>query len=89
MDGIQFVFLLTTIVVTSYILKFGPIFIVSLIAILINVLLLTRTFWLTIPWWIYILVVGSILIIFSIYNEINTNKEKSKVLDKIRKKLDL
>ena len=89
MDGIMFVFLLTILVILGYILKFGPIFIVSLISILINVLLLTRTFWLSIPWWLYILLIGSILISFSIYNEINIKKNKESIVNKIITKFNL
>ncbi len=87
-DGILFVLLLTALVIISYMLKLGPIFLTSLIFILINVLLLTKTFWLNIPWWIYILLVGSILIGFAIYNEINTNKKPDKI-NKIKDDLDI
>ena len=74
MDGIIFVFGLTLLVIISYILKYGPVFLVSLVAILFNVLLLTRSFWLSIPWWIYILIIGIILISFAIYNELSEKK---------------
>ena len=43
LDGMIFVFALTFIVIISYIVKFGPVFLISLLSILINVLLLTRT----------------------------------------------
>ena len=89
MDGILYVFLLTIIVIISYTLKLGPIFIISIIAILINVLLLTRLFWLSIPWWIYILIIGSILISFAIYNELNDKKQKINIIDNIKNKLNL
>ena len=87
-DGILFVFALTAIVIISYLHKFGPIFLVSILSILVNVLLLTRTFWLSIPWWLYILIIGSILVGFAIYNEVNLKKEKNIVND-IKNKLDL
>ena len=48
--------------------KYGAIFIVSILAILVNAILLTREFWLSIPWWIYLLLVGGILIGFAIKN---------------------
>ena len=88
-DGLIFVFLLTLIVIVSYILKLGPVFLVSLLAILINVLLLTRTFWLSIPWWIYILIVGIILIIFAIYNELSIKKDSTSLIKKIKDKLNI
>ena len=88
MDGILFVFLLTLVVIVSYIIKIGPIFIVSLVTILINVFLLTRNFWLSLPWWLYILVVGAILVGFAVYNELNEKKNNS-FISKIRNRLDL
>ena len=89
LDGMIFVFLLTVIVIISYLLKFGPIFIICLIAILLNVLLLTRTFWLGLPWWLYILLIGSILVGFAIYNEISNKKDKIGLVDKFKNDLDL
>ena len=88
-DGLIFVFLLTLIVIVSYILKLGPVFLVSLLAILINVLLLTRTFWLSIPWWIYILIVGIILIIFAIYNELSIKKDSTSLIKKLKDRLNI
>ena len=39
--------------------------------------ILTKTFWLSIPWWLYILLVGSILVGFAIYNEIREKKDNN------------
>jgi len=84
-DGIIYVVLLTILVIVSYIYKFGPIFIVCLISIVLDSLILTRTIFGNIPWWIYILIIGSILIGFAIYNEAkDKNKDKN-----IKKHLDL
>lgn len=89
-DGILFIFLLTFYVLISYTYKFGPEFITSIIFILLNVLILTRTFWLNIPWYLYILLVGSILIGFAIKNEATENKTNSKKrLEELKKHLDL
>ncbi len=91
LDGIIFVFFLSLIVIISYINKYGPLFLVSLITILMNVIILTRTFWLNIPWFIYILIVGSILVAFSIYNEIKLKKDneiKNKLIN-LKKDLDI
>lgn len=90
-DGILYVLFLAGIVIVSYIYKYGPFFLISLIFILLNVFILTRTFWFSIPWWIYILLIGSILISFAIYNELKLKKEndfKDKVKD-FKKYLDL
>lgn len=91
LDGILFVSLLVLIMIISYLLKFGPSFICSIIFILLNAILLTREFWLSIPWWIYILLIGSILIIFAVINELNENNKKNlkNKLEKIKNDLDL
>ena len=83
MDGIIYVMVLTLLVIISYIYKYGPIFIVCLISILLNVFILTRTFWFSIPWWLYILLVGSILIAFAIYNEIREKNNQQVVKNKL------
>lgn len=90
-DGIIFVLGLVLLLVISYIYKFGPLFVISIIFIIFNLLILTRTFWLSIPWWIYILIIGTILIIFAIYNEMK-EKESSVLKEKfenIKKNLDM
>ena len=74
LDGLLFVFLILIITIFGYIKKYGPMFIVSLIFVLINMFYLTSEFWLAIPWWLYLLVVGIILILFAIYNEMNEKK---------------
>lgn len=89
-DGLLFVALLTIIVIISYERKYGPEFITCLTFILINTLLLTRNFWLNIPWWIYILTIGGALIAFATNNELKqtkiTNNEK---IIKLKRHLDL
>ena len=85
-DGTIFVIFLILLVIGSYTLKYGPIFLVSLFAIIVNIVLLTRDFWLNLPWWLYVLITGLILIGFAIYNEI---KEKKPVIKDIKEKLDL
>ena len=78
-DGMIYVVLLLIITIYSYLKKYGPSFLVSIIFILVNMFLLTRMFWLSLPWWIYILGVGIILILFAVLNEIN---EKSNLKNK-------
>ena len=81
-DGIIYVAFLAIIVIISYILKFGPTFLICLIFIILNVLLLIGSM----PWWIYILIIGGVLIGFAIYNEA---KDNSKEKINIKKHLDL
>ena len=78
-DGIVFVLFVVLLVMYSYIKKYGSVFIVSILAILVNAILLTREFWLSIPWWIYLLFVGALLIGFAIKNESDDKKEKINV----------
>jgi len=74
LDGILFGALLILIVMISYIKKYGSLFFISIFAILVNVFILTRKFWFSIPWWGYLLAIGIILISFAIRNEVNDKK---------------
>jgi len=86
-DGMIYVLALVAILIYSYTKKYGAIFVITTLGIIINVLALTREFWFSIPWWIYLLLIGTILIGFAIKNESNENKEKitvGKVVKKIK-----
>ena len=50
----------------SYDKKYGAQFIVNTIAIIIGGLYLTKEFWTSLPWWIYLLGVGSTLIVVAV-----------------------
>lgn len=89
-DAIIYLFFLTFLVMIYYNFKFGPELVVALITILINTFVLTKTFWTAIPWWIYILIIGTALVMFATNNEVNKEKEKNKEkLKKIKEHLDL
>lgn len=91
-DGMIFVVFLVIISMLSYKKRYGPIFLSSIIAIIINAFILTRAFWFSIPWWIYMLVIGIILIAFAIRNEIGEIKQKElikKKLEDFRKNIDI
>ena len=58
---------------------------VAIVNIIINIFALTRIFWFSVPWWVYLLVVGSVLIGFAVKNEANENKSISKgIVDNIK-----
>ena len=87
-DAMIFILFLVVFVIFGYIKKVGPLFLISLIAIVVNIFKLTKDFWQSIPWWVYMLVVGSILISFAIRNEINEKEEKLKIRHIIKKLKD-
>ena len=75
-DGMIYVAFMVGVLIYSYIQKYGTLFIITLAGILINAVALTRTFWFSIPWWVYLLIIGGILIGFAIKNENDDNKNK-------------
>ena len=77
-DGMLFTLVLISIVIYSYYKKSGNLFIVTIANIFVNIFALTRKFWFSVPWWVYLLVVGSALIGFAVKNEANENKSLSK-----------
>jgi hypothetical protein len=83
-DGMIFVFFVIVFVIYSYKKKYGPAFFTSGVAIVVNAFMLTRTFWFSIPWWIYMLVVGSALIVFAVKNELNEQKHRKMLKDKVK-----
>ena len=67
--------------------KDGKIFLTSILAIIINAFALTREFWLSLPWWFYLLILGIGLLAFAITNESRANKKVSKeenIVNKIK-----
>ncbi len=80
LDGILFVTLLILIMIIGYKKKIGSAFFTSLIFIIINAFLLTRTFWFSLPWWLYLLVIGFILIIFATNNELQKDMKEKKLI---------
>jgi hypothetical protein len=91
-DGMIFGILIIGVIFASYIKRYGALFMVSILAILANVFILTRVFWIsTVPWWAYLLGIGIILIAFAIRNEATDKKENMKalnILKNIKDKVD-
>lgn len=73
------------ILMVSYSKKLGPAFAVTLVAIIINVFYLTQNFWLSIPWWGYLVSVGGVLIVFAARNELSEKKDIKTVKEKLEK----
>lgn len=80
LDAMLFVLFIVLIMIFSYCKKYSEMFIISGFAILANILLLTRKFWFSIPWWVYLLVIGTILILFGIRNEVVEKDKKIRLL---------
>lgn len=85
LDGILFVSFLILMMAISYLKKLEPTFYISLVFIIINAFLLTREFWFSLPWWLYLLVIGFILILFATNNELQTSIKRQKILKMWRK----
>ena len=91
-DGMLYVLFLVLLTFYTYTKKYGAVCLVTLFAILVNAIMLTRMFWLMIPWWIYLLGIGISLIAFAMRNESRENKEnnidKKNILKKIKDKIE-
>ena len=90
-DAMIFIGMLVVLVIWSFFSKIGPMFVVSLIAIVVNFFKLTKDFWLSIPWWGYLVTVGVILMAFAISNEASQNEVKGnfkKMIEKIKDDID-
>ena len=89
LNGIYYTSFLVIFTMISYIKKYGPSFIISIIFIMLNLFLLTREFWFSIPWWLYILIVGIVLILFAMNNELNNKNRLKEKAKELKEKLDL
>ena len=69
----------------AYVKRMGPAFAITLVTIIINMIYLTRYFWLSIPWWGYLVSVGGVLIVFAARNELSEKKDIKTVKEKIEK----
>ena len=74
-DGLLYIAFLTFLSFGGYLLKDKALVVSNLLFIFINIVLVTSSFWLSIPWWLYILIIGIILISFAISNERRKNNK--------------
>lgn len=68
--------LIVVIIMVSYIKKYGALCMISIFALIFNMLILTREFWFSVPWWAYLLTIGSVFIGFAVKNEISEKKSE-------------
>lgn len=91
-DAMIFMALLIGMIIVTYNKKIGPIFLCSIMAEILIAFKVTEAFWTSIPWWVYLLVVGGGLIAFAIRNEAKEKKDGKTLKDtmkQISEKLDL
>jgi hypothetical protein len=69
-------------------LKIRSYFLVGTGTLLLNLFLQTREFWKSVPWWVYLLAAGLILIITASLNEMQKNGKSGRIKDKIQSFID-
>ena len=91
-DAMAFILFILAMTIVGYSCSIGPLFLVSIIAVIANFFQLTQVFWTSIPWWAYMLTVGAGLITFAVVNEAKGNSAKQnfkKYMQKIKQEKDL
>ena len=90
-EAIAFCILCIISIIVGFIIQRKLYFIGGAIFLLVGVFLNTLNFWLSIPWWIYLLLGGALLIFFASKNEFNKSNKKdrkenfiSKIIKKIK-----
>lgn len=84
-DLAMFMFMQVVIIILAYMKRYGPVFIVTACGTFLNLIYLTREFWLSIPWWGYLVVVGGILLFFAARNEFKEKKDVTPIKENIEK----
>ncbi|WZY00070.1 hypothetical protein NSQ26_12395 [Bacillus sp. FSL W7-1360] len=72
-------------VLGGFYLKFTAYFITGVVVLLVNTIYATRTFWTSIPWWVYLMVVGAILIGFATYQELKKRGDATPLREQVKK----
>ncbi len=88
-DGVICVTFMIGTMIFSYIKGYGALFVCTMISVIVNILLLTRSLWFSMPWWVYLLIVGILLISFAMRNERNEQKKKLELKNSLKNIQDL
>lgn len=83
-ESLVYLGMLTLFVIVGYKKKLGPLFLTTIIAMVVQLLDLTQEFWLAISGWIYILIMGAILLTFSMRNEKRNQDDRIEIKEKIK-----
>ncbi len=92
LDTLSFICSLALVIMVAYSLKLGPLFLSSILAVILNIFYITAEFWLSIPWWIYLIAIGATLLTFAMKNELKQNKPPKHLKDiyvTLKNKFDL
>lgn len=76
-------------IIVGFVIQRRLYFIGGAVFLLIGVFLNTLNFWLNIPWWIYLLTGGALLILFASKNEFNKRTNKESLFGKLIKKIKM
>lgn len=85
-NTILFGIIMVVLLFISFIIKKYYHFIITTIFMIITAIYVTRNFWLNIAWWMYLLIVGILLIVFATKNE-QLKKENKNFIKEINHKI--
>jgi hypothetical protein len=86
-EAIVFCVLSIISIIVGFVIQRKLYFIGGAVFLLIGVFLNTLNFWLSIPWWIYLLTGGTLLILFASKNEFNKRNKKESFVGQFIKKI--
>lgn len=90
-DAISIILVQLIFMVISYYKKYGAQFVVNTAMLIVSALYLTKGFWTLLPWWLYLLGIGSVLMALAVRNEAQEQKEKlsvGKMIDNVIEKIE-
>lgn len=87
-EAIVFCILSIISIIVGFVIQRKLYFIGGAVFLLIGVFLNTLNFWLNVPWWIYLLTGGTLLILFASKNEFNKRNKKESFIGKFIKKIN-
>ena len=90
-DAISIILVQLIFMVISYYKKYGAQFVVNTAMLIVSALYLTKGFWALVPWWLYLLGIGTVLMVLAVRNEAHEQKEKlsvGKMIDNVIEKIE-
>ena len=90
-DAISIILVQVLFMIISYYKKYGAQFVGNTAMLIVSGIYLTKGFWALIPWWLYLLGIGSVLIGTAVRNEAKEKTEKinvGKIIDNVIDKIE-